>query len=320
MRPDEIVNTKEIIRGRKMKVGYISDDVYLKHDTGEGHPESKERLIAIENEMKDLKDSLVLLKPIKATTQILSLVHPKSYINHIQNCSQNSIAIDNETITSKESYEVALRAVGAGVVAVDAINNNEVDRVFASVRPPGHHASAQNAMGFCLFNNIAVTARYAQEQGYKRVFIIDFDVHHGNGTQDIFYDDSSVFYFSTHQEMSFPGTGDPKEIGVDEGEGFTFNYSLEYDSFDEDILKVYKKDLPPLVEKFNPDIILVSAGYDIHKRDRLGGLNITTQGIKELVSEILKLKDVPYIFMLEGGYNVKALGESVRVTVEEMLI
>ena len=302
-----------------MKVGYISDDIYLKHDTGKGHPESKERLLAIENEMTDLKDSLVLLKPIKATRQVLSLVHPKSYINHIQDCSQNNIAIDNETIASKESYEVALRAVGAGIVAVDAIKNSEVDRVFASVRPPGHHAGQQNAMGFCLFNNIAVTAKYAQEQGYKKVFIVDFDVHHGNGTQDIFYDNASVFYFSTHQKMGFPGTGDPKEIGIDEGKGFTFNYGLEYDSFDEDILKVYTEKLPPLVEKFNPDIILVSAGYDIHKRDKLGGLNITTQGIKELVSEILKLKDVPYIFMLEGGYNVKALGESVRVTVEEML-
>ena len=302
-----------------MKVGYISDDTYLMHDTGKEHPESKERLIAIENEMKDLKDSLVLIHPIKASIQIVSLVHPNQYINHIKECCENGLIIDDNTSTSKESYEVALKAVGAGIVAVDAIVNNEIDRAFATVRPPGHHASKQKAMGFCLFNNIAVTARYAQEKGYKKVFIIDFDVHHGNGTQDIFYDDPSVFYFSTHQEMSFPGTGSPKEVGIDEGEGFNFNHTLEYDSSDEYIIKVYKKELPPLVEKFNPDIILVSAGYDIHKRDRLGGLNITTQGIRELVSEILNLKDVPYIFMLEGGYNVKALGESVRVTIEEML-
>ena len=302
-----------------MKVGYISDDTYLMHDTGNGHPESKERLMAIENEMKYLKDSLVLIKPIKASAEILSLVHPDRYISHIKECCEDSLFIDDDTTTSIESYEVALTAVGAGVVAVDAIKNNEVDRAFAAVRPPGHHASEQNAMGFCLFNNIAVTARYAQEQGYKKIFIIDFDVHHGNGTQDIFYDDDSVFYFSTHQEMSFPGTGNPKEIGIDEGEGFNFNHRLKYDSSDEDIIKVYKAKLPPLVEKFNPDIILVSAGYDIHKMDRLAGLKITTQGIRELVSEILKLKNVPYIFMLEGGYNVKALGESVRVTIEEML-
>jgi len=302
-----------------MKVGYISDDTYPMHDTGNGHPESKERLIAIENEIKDLKNSLVLIKPIKASTEILSLVHPDRYISHIKECCEDNLFIDDDTTTSIESYEVALTAVGAGVVAVDAIKNNEVDRVFASVRPPGHHASKQKAMGFCLFNNIAVAARYAQEQGYKKVFIIDFDVHHGNGTQDIFYDDDSVFYFSTHEEMSFPGTGSPKEIGIDEGEDFNFNHRLKYDSSDEDIIKVYKEKLPPLVEKFNPDIILVSAGYDIHKRDRLAGLNITTQGIRELVHEIVTLKEVPYIFILEGGYETKALGESVRATVEEML-
>ena len=302
-----------------MRVGYISDDIYLQHDTGEEHPESKERLIAINEEIKGLEDSLVLLHPNKATTDVVSLVHPKRYISHIQDCCENGLSIDADTITSVKSFEAALTAVGAGVVAVDAIVNNEIDRAFASVRPPGHHASKQKAMGFCLFNNIAVTARYAQEQGYKKVFIIDFDVHHGNGTQDIFYDDNSVFYFSTHEEMSFPGTGNPKDIGVDEGEGFNFNHRLAYGSSDEDMIRVYREELPSLVQKFNPDIILVSAGYDIHESDPLAGLNITTQGIRELVSEILSTKDIPYIFMLEGGYDVKALGESVRVTIEELL-
>ncbi|MEA1892611.1 MAG: histone deacetylase, partial [Campylobacterota bacterium] len=158
------------------RVGYISDDIYLKHDTGEGHPESKERLIAINNEMKDLIDELVMLSPIKVTTEILSLVHPTRYISHIKECCEEDIAIDNDTTTSIESYEVALKAVGAGVVAVDAIVNNKIDRAFAAVRPPGHHASKQKAMGFCLFNNIAVTARYAQTKGYEKVFIVDFDV------------------------------------------------------------------------------------------------------------------------------------------------
>lgn len=151
-----------------MKVGYISDDIYLMHDTGEGHPESKERFIAIENEIKHLKDDLILLSPIKASTKIVSLVHPDRYINHIQECCEDVLTIDNDTTTSIESYEVALKAVGAGVVAVDAIANNEIDRAFATVRPPGHHASKQKVMGFCLFNNIAVTARYTQEKGYKK--------------------------------------------------------------------------------------------------------------------------------------------------------
>jgi acetoin utilization deacetylase AcuC-like enzyme len=303
----------------KMKVGYISDDIYLEHKTGKIHPESTERLTAIKEELKSLEASLVLLKPIKATPEIVSLVHPQQYISYIQECSKNNLFIDGDTITSKESYKVALAAVGAGIVAVDAIVNNDIDRAFAAVRPPGHHASKQKAMGFCLFNNIAITARYAQDQGYKKVFIVDFDVHHGNGTQDIFYDDASVFYFSTHEEMSFPGTGNEKDIGVDEGEGFTSNHRLKHNSSDEDILKIYKEELPPLVEKFNPDIILVSAGYDIHESDPLAGLNITTEGIKELVHEILTLKNIPYIFMLEGGYDVDALAQSVRVTVEEML-
>lgn len=302
-----------------MKVGYISDDIYLNHDTGKLHPESKERLIAIADEMKDIEGNLLLLSPVKVSTKIVSLVHPLPYINHIQECCEKELEIDNDTTTSIESYEVALQAVGAGIVAVDAIVNNEIDRAFAAVRPPGHHASKQKAMGFCLFNNIAVTARYAQEKGYKKIFIIDFDVHHGNGTQDIFYDDSSVFYFSTHEEMSFPGTGNPKDVGKGNGEGFNFNYRLKYDSSDDEILKVYKNELPPLVQKFNPDIILVSAGYDIHESDPLAGLNITTDGIKKLVQEILKLKDVPYIFMLEGGYDLEALGQSVKVTLEEML-
>jgi len=301
-----------------MKVGYIGDEIYLKHNTGRIHPESKGRLIAIEDEIKDLKDSLILLTPIKSSTQIVSLVHPEKYINHIKDCCENNLTIDDDTITSIESYEVSLKAIGAGIVAVDAIVNKEIDRAFAAVRPPGHHACKQKAMGFCLFNNVAVTARYAQEKGYKKVFIIDFDVHHGNGTQDIFYDDSSVFYFSTHEEMSFPGTGNMEEKGVDKGKGFNCNYKLKHDSGDEEILRIYREELPPLVQKFNPDIILVSAGYDIHEDDPLAGLNITTQGIRKLVHEILALKDVPYIFMLEGGYHVDALAESVKVTVEEM--
>ena len=302
-----------------MKVGYISDDIYLNHDTGKLHPESKERLIAIADEMKDIEGNLLLLSPVKVSTKIVSLVHPLPYINHIQECCEKELEIDNDTTTSVESYEVALQAVGAGIVAVDAIVNNEIDRAFAAVRPPGHHASKQKAMGFCLFNNIAVTARYAQEKGYKKIFIIDFDVHHGNGTQDIFYDDSSVFYFSTHEEMSFPGTGSMKDIGIDEGEGYNFNHRLKYNSGDDEILKVYKEKLPSLVKEFNPDIILVSAGYDLHESDPLGGLNITTEGIRELVNGILELKSVPYIFMLEGGYDIDALAKNVSVTIEEMM-
>jgi len=299
-----------------MRVGYISDEAYLRHNTGKIHPESSERLRAIEDEIESLKDDLIALTPHEVSFDILSLVHPYEYIEYIKECCENGVSINGDTITSKGSFEAALKAVGAGIIAVDAIKKGEIDRAFAAIRPPGHHASSQKAMGFCLFNNIAVTAMYAQTQGYKRVFIIDFDVHHGNGTQDIFYEDSFVFYFSTHAKSIFPRTGDSSEIGSNKGAGYTCNYPLEHDSQDADILKIYQNALPPLIEKFNPDIILVSAGYDIHTDDPLGSLNVSTEGIRELTRAILELKNVPYIFMLEGGYDVDALAQSVRVTLE----
>jgi len=206
-------------------------------------------------------------------------------------------------------------------VALDAVKAGEFERGFCAVRPPGHHARPQQAMGFCLFNNIAIAARYAQSIGYKKVMIIDFDVHHGNGTQDAFYDDNSVFYFSSHQAFAYPGTGMEKEKGVGKGEGFTANFLMMPDGGDDEVLDIYANDLPEYVERFDPDIILVSAGYDLHESDPLAQLNVTTEGIRKIVRLILESKrDIPYIFFLEGGYDVKALGENVKVTLEEMLV
>jgi acetoin utilization deacetylase AcuC-like enzyme len=174
-------------------------------------------------------------------------------------------------------------------------------------------------MGFCLFNNIAVAARYAQSKGYKKVFIVDFDVHHGNGTQEIFYDDDTVFYFSSHQTLAYPGTGMEDETGRGQGKGFTRNVLLMPDSGDAEIEEIYRNDLPPLVKAFEPDIILVSAGYDIHESDPLAQLHVTTEGIRHIVRDILQTADVPFVFFLEGGYDVEALGENVKATIEEML-
>jgi len=167
-------------------------------------------------------------------------------------------------------------------------------------------------MGFCLFNNIAITAKYAQSIGYNKVMIIDFDVHHGNGTQDTFYEDSSVFYFSSHQSFAYPGTGMESEKGAKDGKGYNANFLLMPDSGDDEILDIYKNELPPLVDSFNPDIVLVSAGYDLHESDPLAQLNVTTKGIVKLIRHILdSKKNIPYIFFLEGGYDVDALGISV---------
>jgi acetoin utilization deacetylase AcuC-like enzyme len=175
-------------------------------------------------------------------------------------------------------------------------------------------------MGFCLFNNIAIAARYAQSIGYEKVMIIDFDVHHGNGTQDTFYEDNSVFYFSSHQAFAYPGTGAEAHRGEGRGEGFTANFLMMLESRDSELLDIYENDLPPFIDRFQADIILVSAGYDLHESDPLAQLNITTEGIKTMVRGILDRRDVPFVFFLEGGYDVTALGKNVKVTLEEMIV
>ena len=302
------------------RVAYISDPIYLKHNTGVSHPESAERLRAIERAIEPLRDRLIELSPISVSQDIIRYVHTQSHIDKIEMASSGEVSIDPDTICSSDSYDAALVAVGAGVVAVDGIKRGEYDRAFCAVRPPGHHATPTDAMGFCLFNNIAITARYAQSQGYERVMIVDFDVHHGNGTQDTFWEDSSVLYFSSHQAYTYPGSGNESEVGAGKGKGYTSNHPMMPDSGDRELLEIYIDDLPHIFEKFDPDILLVSAGYDLHESDPLASLQVTTDGISKMVREILSQSDIPSIFMLEGGYDTTALGENVKITLEEMMI
>ena len=303
-----------------MKVAYITDEIYLEHDTGMGHPESKDRLIAINRSVAAIKEQLLQKSPIGVSEEILETIHTSEHIQMVWEASEYGTAIDADTICSKSSYAAAVKAVGAGIVAVDGVKAKEFERAFCAVRPPGHHARPAQAMGFCLFNNIAITARYAQSVGYEKVMIIDFDVHHGNGTQDAFYADDTVFYFSSHQAFAYPGTGMEKEKGIGSGEGYTANFLMMPDGGDEEVLDIYENNLPIYVDRFDPDIILVSAGYDLHESDPLAQLNVTTEGIRKIVRLILdSKKDIPYVFFLEGGYDVNALGENVRVTLEEML-
>jgi acetoin utilization deacetylase AcuC-like enzyme len=232
---------------------------------------------------------------------------------------------DSDTYVSARSFDVAMYAAGAVIEAIDRCKKSMIERAFCAVRPPGHHAEADSAMGFCLFNNIAVGARYAQKIGYEKVFIIDFDVHHGNGTQHIFEEDDTVFYFSTHQHPHYPGTGKDFERGRGKGEGFTYNIPMPYGSGDKDYYFAYRDILPGLMKTFRPNIVLVSAGYDIHANDPLSGFNVTNEGMRSIVRGILLrstpvyFPSFPYVFALEGGYNLQALSESVLLTIKELL-
>ncbi|RMA96991.1 histone deacetylase family protein [Hydrogenothermus marinus] len=301
------------------KVGYFYNPIYLQHRTPEGHPERPERVEVIDNAVSNI-EGLIHLQPRRATATDIAMVHDTYYPQEIMDlCSAGGTQLDPDTYCSIKSYEAATYAVGAGLEAVDKIKEGVIERAFCNVRPPGHHAEYSKAMGFCIFNNIAITARYAQKQGYEKVFIVDFDVHHGNGTQKAFYEDDTVFYFSTHEYPFYPGTGSKEEKGAGKGYGYTYNVPLPAGTGDEEYEEIYSEILPELVNKFNPDIILVSAGYDLHKDDPLAYMEVSTEGIGKIVENILKTKDVPYIFMLEGGYNLSALAESAKITIEKML-
>jgi acetoin utilization deacetylase AcuC-like enzyme len=306
------------------KVGFVYDEIFLKHEMPDGHPESPKRLIAILETLKasECWNQLIHMKPRRASDEDILTVHTGDYLNTIRSFTG---FFDGDTYLSEHSFEAAVFAAGAVIEAIDRCKKGEIERAFCAVRPPGHHAEADAAMGFCIFNNIAVGARYAQKIGYRKVFIVDFDVHHGNGTQHIFEDDDSVFYFSTHQSPHYPGTGRDEERGRGKGEGYTYNMPMPYGTGDRDYFIAYRDILPRLVKNFRPDIMLVSAGYDIHLQDPLSGFKVTNEGMRSIIRGILLrstntfLPPMPYVFALEGGYDLDALSSSVLQTITELL-
>ena len=300
----------------------IYDDIFLEHETPKWHPECKERLIAIIDALKssEIWDKLVHIKPIKAEYKDIEAVHTHEYVERIKKMKPGYA--DPDTYISEKSLEAALYAAGAVIEAVNKCKDGEIERAFCAVRPPGHHAEANRAMGFCIFNNIAVGARYAQKIGYKKIFIIDSDVHHGNGTQHTFEEYDNAF-ICTHQLHTIPHRMNQK---AKKGDGFTYNIPMSSGSGDKQYSSAYNETLPPLVKKFAPDMVMVSAGYDIHARDPLSGIKVSDEGIKSIVKGILSCSELralnsglPFIFALEGGYNLQALGNSVLLTVIEML-
>jgi acetoin utilization deacetylase AcuC-like enzyme len=302
------------------KTAFIYDDIYLKHEMPPYHPESTFRLEAITDNLKksDMWNLLIHLKPVKADINDIEAVHTKSYIEKTQ--KMTSGYLDPDTFMCEDTYEASLYAAGAMITAIDHCKSGVIERAFCAVRPPGHHAEKDRGMGFCIFNNVAVGARYAQKLGYRKVFIADFDVHHGNGTQHIFYDDDSVFYFSAHQYPHYPGTGAETEKGRGLGKGFTYNIPLSQGSGDKEMLNAYGVVLPKLIKDYSPDIMLVSAGYDIHEKDPLAGLRVSNNGVTSIVKNIIDASsDIPIIFTLEGGYSLEALAGSVLITLRELL-
>ncbi len=310
------------------KTGLVYHPAYLEHDMGAGHPESPNRLRAI---MQQLEQSGTLaqvtrIEPRKAEEKWITQVHTPSYVAWLNRHAPTSgrVSLDPDTSMSPGSLNAAYLAAGGALAGVDAIMAGQVDQVFCAVRPPGHHAEAGRAMGFCFYNNVAIAARYVQKKyGLSRVLIVDWDVHHGNGTQHSFEDDPSVLFFSTHQYPHYPGSGWMTERGKGDGEGFTINVPMEAGEGDEEYQAVFLKSLVPAADAFKPEFVIISSGFDAHKDDPLASMGLTEAGYADLtgiVAGIAKRHAKGRILSsLEGGYNLTALAASVDTHIQALL-
>ncbi|HLZ34487.1 MAG TPA: histone deacetylase [Nitrospira sp.] len=310
------------------KTGLVYHPAYLDHDMGPGHPESPDRLRAIMHQLEQggIAARLTRIDPRRAEDEWITQIHTPAYVAALKRYApaRGRVSLDPDTSMSPGSLAAAYLAAGGALAAVDAIMAEQVDQVFCAVRPPGHHAEAGRAMGFCLFNNVAIAARYAQRKhGLKRVLIVDWDVHHGNGTQHSFEADPSVLYFSTHQYPHYPGTGLATERGRGAGEGFTINVPMEAGEGDDEYRAIYLKSLVPAADDFKPEFVIISAGFDAHKDDPLASMGLTEAGYADLtgiVAGIAKRHAGGRILSsLEGGYNLTALAASVESHVKALL-
>jgi acetoin utilization deacetylase AcuC-like enzyme len=306
-----------------MKTGLITSDTYQNHNTGDGHPEKIDRVTAVIDNFKKLDNkNLVWKKPSKFDRSLLETTHNSDYINFVEESfpKKGLSFLDGDTIISPGSKEATSDAVGSIITAIDGVQNNEFKNAFCAVRPPGHHAKKNKAMGFCIYNNVAAGANYLLDK-YKinKVAIIDFDVHHGNGTQDIFYDNEKVLYISTHQFPFYPGSGTDQEKGRHNN---IFNIPLPAGTTSEEYLIAYEYVLKKIAE-FKPEFILLSAGFDAHKDDPLAQFQLESKDFYEITKRTLKLSklysDGKVVSILEGGYDLLALQESTEMHVKALL-
>jgi len=309
--------------------GIIYDEIYLQHDTGPHHPETSQRLTAIIEalEAAGLMDKLMHIEPVPAERSVLELCHDPSYIDSFKNAVDGGFPFLNtpECPISPLTYKAALYAVGGLLKGIDAVMNGEIKNCFCAVRPPGHHAERSQAMGFCYFNNVAIAARYLQKQhAIERVVVIDWDVHHGNGTQHIFENDATIFYVSFHQDPAscYPGTGWAAEEGIDNGQGYTLNFPMAPGAGKGEYLEAMQK-VSQAMDTFKPEFILISAGFDAHLADPLAHIKLNRSAYEELTRRIKKIAEKyakgRLVSALEGGYNLKALAESVQTHIQVLM-
>lgn len=308
-------------------LGLVIDDLFLEHDTGPDHVESRARLEAIQEFLRSYehRDRLQSIPLRPATPEEILLVHTPRLLKQIEATAHHPfVVIDTDTVASIRSYEIARLAVGSVLQSIDYLFEPRGTRAFSFLRPPGHHAEPDRAMGFCLFNNVAIAAAYAQRRyGLTRILIVDFDVHHGNGTQAAFYDTPQVLYVSMHQHPLWPGTGSPRECGVGKGLGYTLNFPLPPHGGDDVYRRVFHEILEPVAEQYRPELVLVSAGFDPYFDDPLANMRVTPAGFQLMALSLLGIADRhcegKILFVLEGGYNLKGLQDSARAVLDAML-
>lgn len=300
---------------------YSTDPTFAEHEyTGYSHPEHPGRIRAVWDTLQatDLVSEFQFLPPVAAKREALHMAHSATYIDQLAWVAGQDrlVLIDHDTYALPQSYDIARLAAGATVQVTEAVINGQADNGLAVVRPPGHHATIDRAMGFCLLNNVAVAARIAQHIHHvERILIVDYDVHHGNGTQDIFYDDAGVYFLSTHQSPFYPGTGHIKEIGKGAGEGYTLNIPMPGGQGDRNYLRVFDEIIMPAARRYQPQLILVSAGFDAHWVDPLANMRLSLTGYAQLDQRLIQLANElcngKIVFVMEGGYDLQALAHGI---------
>jgi acetoin utilization deacetylase AcuC-like enzyme len=308
-----------------MRVALYDDPAFRAHDPGPSHPERSERLDAVRRGLKEagLEERLQVLGPRAATPKELLRVHTEEHLALVSSTKGKTVRLDPDTQAGPHSADAALLAAGAVVDAVDRVLDDEIDRAFCAVRPPGHHAEAERAMGFCLYNNVAVAAAHALARGLTRVAVIDFDVHHGNGTQAIFERDPRVLYVSSHAYPFYPGTGALDELGEGPGHGFTVNLPLPGPMGDAEYVRIYREMVVPIGRAFDPELVLVSAGFDPYDGDPLAGMRVSPAGFACLARACLDVaagaSGGRAVFALEGGYDLDGIARSAAAVVQQLL-